>query len=203
MIKTPNIYATGKWVVSTPFNIGANDVYVCNAIRSFTELRSSGIDPYEQYYKPLGISPEDFAIDERKFANIITLSSNSNPTAYIPDTYIVSYPDATSIPYKHVVMSISLGAVADTLVLTDIKQKVAAVVESDLGITGIVKEHHSGTVTEYLTLSQHKTVEANRLTALINNKSLYTQLSDQDAIIADLLERNQLLEEVITANGIV
>lgn len=202
-MNTPALYSTGKWDIRTPFEVDANSVYVCIAIRSFQELRASGIDPFTQFYQPLGISEEVFLQDERNLVNVVTLFSDTQPMAFIPDSYIESYPDNTTMPYKHMVLSISLGAVPDTLVLTDIKEKVANLVLAEMGINTIVKEHHAGCATEFLSLQEHKVVEANRLSRLETNKSLYTVIAEQQRQIDQLTQNNKVLEEVIVKAGLV
>lgn len=197
MILTPNIYATGKWTVKAPFSIVEDDIYVCTAIRSIKEIRGSGVDPFENYYQPLGLSQTDFYSDQSKFANIITLQSTTASTIYIPDTYILSFPDQTTIPYHHGVLSMSLGAIPDTMAFEDIKIKLVDLVESELGIVTEAKSHVSGCATEFLTLQQHKVLESARLVKQLNNSSLYSQIAQKDMLIRELEEHNAILEEFI------
>ena len=202
MILTPNLYSSGKWELLSPFDslIDPNKNYTCTAIRSFGDLEVKNISVFESFYSPYDLPKETYSIDKERYASIISLTSDDMSVIYVPDTYIDKLPMRTSIAYNHVVLSISLGAISDILVLDDIKQKIEQLVLSDLGINSNVKEHVSGQAPEYFTLIEHKTIEANRLSLIQNNTSLYSQLTIKQNKLDALEEKNRNLEEYISQN---
>lgn len=202
-IRTPPIYATGKWQVKQPFSVESNTIYVCKAIRSLDDVEARGIDAYATFYEPYGISRSDYDDDVMQVANIVTLMSSTAATLYIPDTYILSFPDTTTMPYSHTVLSISLGAVPDTLSLDDTRQKIEDLVLSSLGIESRIFTHVSGVISEGVDFVTHRSLENQRLARIENNTSSYGQLVAKDAEIEALRERIRALEEILVETGVV
>lgn len=196
--KTPTMYLTGKWGISSPFNINPNGIYICKAIQSFEDVRQKGLNPFVEYYEPFGITKATFDNDEQNLVNIVTLMSDTNPTIHIPDSFILSFPDKTSIPYRHVVLSVSMGAVPDTLTFFDLKTKIKNIVLDSVGVDTVVKEHQAGAVESWLTQQEHDTAESNRKARFVDNQSLYSIIRDKDLRIQQLEEKLSISEEVIT-----
>ena len=201
--RTPPLYATGKWVIESPFTLVANGVYVCKAVRSFDDLSALGIDPYTQYYEPMGLDINKYRQDVLSLANIVTLMSDTHPTVYVPDTYIKSYPDTTTVPYRHVVLSLSLGAVPDTLVLDDLKDKIQEYTLSSLGLEVKVKEHQAGSISEGVDQVTHLTLENNRLARIENNTTQFAKVSEAEALIVRLREENLILTNILLEAGLL
>jgi hypothetical protein len=193
------MYLTGKWGIKPPFVSNVDGVYTCKAIKSFEDLRLEGVDPFINYYEPFGITRAVFDADEQNLVNIVTLMSDANPTIYIPDSYILSFPDKTSIPYRHVVLSVSLGAVPDTLTFFDLKTKIKNIVLDSIGVNSTVKEHQAGSVEQWLTQQEHDTAESNRKARFVNNQSLYSVIKEKDARILQLEEKLRTSEQVINS----
>ncbi|MBE0438332.1 MAG: bZIP transcription factor [Gammaproteobacteria bacterium] len=202
-IRTPPIYTAGKWEVRLPFLVDSEAIYTCKAIKSFDDLKFQGIDPWIQLYEPMGITREVFEQDERNMASILTLMSDTQSTVYVPDTYVVSFPDVTKIPYIHTVLSISLGALSETVVLESITQDIEDLVLAKLGIDSVVKIHKSGTATEWLDQVQHKVAESNRMAQLSNNRTDRSRVLELEAQVQSLTETNQILQEIIDSNGLL
>lgn len=203
MYLTPKLYATGKWVLKDPFTTVVDAVYTCTSIRSINQIVEDGVDPFVTYYEPLGIPLATFETDKLNYGSIVTLASSDAVTIDVPDSFIDSYPDASNVPYRHIVLSTSLGGIADTVPLEDIQVKVQELILNELGIETTVKVHQSGEVTEYVDLQTHKVIEANRLSRLVDNDSLYALVAKKEAEILSLIERNKLLEDTIKASGLI
>lgn len=202
-LKTPSIYATGKWAITPPFSVDPNAVYVCSAIRSIEDLVVRGIDPYVEFYEPNGLDREVFNGDVTNMVNIITLMSDTNPTVYIPDTYISSYPDSTVIPYRHIVLSMSLGAVPDSLVLNDLKNKMEELTLSSIGVSSTVNIHQANSIVEGVSQTNHQTLENNRLAALANNSTNYSRVIEQQDVIDKQNQYIGTLEQMVKDNGLL
>lgn len=201
--RTPPIYATGIWRVDDPFVLEPDTIYVCKAVRSLEDIEARGIDPFTTFYEPHGLSRDAYDNDVLNMASIVTLMSSTAATLYIPDTYITSFPDTTTMPYSHVVLSVSLGAVPDTLALSDAKQKIEDIVLSSLGITANVREHVSGVLAEGMDVVTHQSLENQRLVRIENNQSSHAQLQQKNNENLALRQRIQALESVLIDQGIV
>lgn len=201
--RTPSLYATGQWSVKSPFSVDASAVYVCKAIRSFDDLKAMGIDPYTEYYEPVGIDQSAYDIDVTNLANIITLMSDTQPTVYVPDTYLLTYPDQTTVPYRHIVLAMSLGAVPDTLALDDLTSKLHDIVLNSIGIESVVKAYQAGGLAKGVDQLTHEALEQNRLARIADNQTLLAQLQSSKQNQDTLVEQNKILIELCKDNGLL
>lgn len=201
--RTPPIFATGRWSLSQPFNAKVGAIYTCRAIRSFGDLEARGVDPYDTFYLPMALGRDAFEQDRANVANIVTLMSDTHPTIYVPDTYIKSYPDATTMPYQHVVLSMSLGAVPDTLILDDFKDKVQQYATATLGINSTIREHRAGALADSVDQITHQAAENNRLARIANNQTELAKRLAQEEELERLREQNRILTEICVDHGIL
>lgn len=201
--RTPPLFVTGRWDLEDPFVVSAKAIYTCKAVRSFDDLWALGIDPFERYYVPKGIDRAAYEKDIRNLANIVTLMSDNYPTLYVPDTYIKSYPDSTTIPYRHVVLSLSLGAIPDSLVLDDFKDKIQQMAVASLGIETVVREHQAGNLSEGVDQLSHRVIEKNRLARIVDNQTEYAKLLSAKEEAAQLREYVGILEKLAIDNGLI
>jgi hypothetical protein len=190
MILTPNIYSTGLWKVKNPYKINEQVVYTCSAIHSFESLRNNGVDPYQQFYKPFNIDYNKFKNDEFKKATIITLTSKYAKTINVPDTYLENYPRDTRIPYSHMVISLSLGALPTQLPLNFLKEPLEYLIKQKIGINPTVKFHTTKIHNEPVTVEDHEIYERNR-------KKNIKDVETPDIIINSLKNENEKLKETI------
>ena len=196
-IKTPHLYATGRYRVELPFRVNHEKIYVCHAISSFESLRADNIDPYETYYKPFDIPRNRYEEDAQALGNIVTLICQSEPIVHIPDSFILQYPDVTSIAYQYMILSVSLGAVPDTLTLDDVKFKMQDLVLNSLGIDCQIKVHTANEASEYVDQLTHKTLERNRLAKVQNNETHWAMLLKAREENRKLRDHLDLLEQLI------
>lgn len=108
---TPAMYARGKYQVRSPFVIDENITYVTHAIRSFKDCETRGISVWKDIYESKGLSEEEYLADSKLGANIITLMSETGPTLYVPDTFILAYPNMGEAIPQRVILSIDLGII--------------------------------------------------------------------------------------------
>jgi hypothetical protein len=201
--KTPPLYATGRWQLRTPFTINPSKVYTCRAIQSFESLREQGVDIYKRYYLPYGAHQWTYDQDAAQLSNMVTLMSPTEPTVVVPDSYIEAYPEVTTVPYHHTVLSLSIGAIPTALPLSDFKDKIKAYALATLGIDVDVKTHQAGALMEEVDQMTHLTLERARLAKVDQNTTLYAAALEKDEEISILREQNRLLMELVQANGLI
>lgn len=207
--RTPTLYLRGVYELKTPWVISASHVYECIAIRSFDDIYKLGKDVYKTYYESRGIDVIDFQTDVGLKANIVTLrrvsvvsTNDDQDIIYVPDTYILKYPDTGGVAYQHVILSTSLGAIPDTLDLDLICNRIANSVSETTGVTPTVNKHISATDGN-VSKEQHDILEASRKAAVSNATSDYAQLLEMRSRYADLLVRYKALEQVIIDAGLI
>lgn len=110
---TPGIGAKGVFKFKSPWVAKENDVYTVTAIQVLSEYSRSGIDPFSAIYEPMGLKDGigGFSSEAEVKENpmIITLTGNSGDVIVIPDTYIESFPDQSTVKYFNFVASIEIG----------------------------------------------------------------------------------------------
>lgn len=207
--KTPPLYASGKWGLALPWT-AANDVtYVCHAIRTFEDIEKMGENVYERYYKPYitegsthGNKVWLFEQERLLRPNIITLISNDNRIIYVPDTFIVSFPDASEFKYNQVVLAVPLGILPEKFDVTHILSAVKDKVSTLLGIT-VTPITTVASLASNPTLEEHLTLEANRLASIRNAESTETLLIQEKIKTVALEKQNKLYEDILRQNGLL
>lgn len=200
--KTPPLNARGRYQLKAPWQASLDKVYRCIAIRSFDDIYELGVDVFLAYYEPFGIARSTYDQDRRLGANIITLATDDNELIYVPDTYIASYPDMSSINYSHVVLSCSLGPVADHVPLDFLLQSVSTVVSDTIGIEPTVNLHLAPH-TDVISPEQHDVLEAARSAAIKNRKTDYAKVRELQIQNSSLIQRVKLLEQIIKDKGLL
>ena len=157
---TPTINTVGVFKVERPFFVESKRVYEVVAIREFDDIWLQGGDVYEEYYKPNGLSEEIYERDVKLGATIVTLKSKVG-NVYIPDTFIESFPKLGYLNYKHVILSVDIGAVSDDINLDALIADLKELASKHVGVTAKVKKHTAPT-TNALTRDEVKSLEKQR-----------------------------------------
>lgn len=171
---TPPPGATGLFQLRLPFEAKPTLSYTVGAIRSFAEMISQGDDPMKMVYTPNQLTQADYAADQEAGAYVITLMTPSQLPLYVPDTYIVSYPNMGTVPHSEVVLCVPLGILPDTYDLTRAIQACQNAVEDDCGITTVVTAATIPTV-DVVTQAQAVAAQAARAAAIKNKTTYYSQ----------------------------
>lgn len=186
---TPPLEAKGRYSLRSPFPDVGNKFITTIAIRLFDDCEAQGEDVLKDYYEPVGLTSGDYAADAAIGAAIVTLHDSDGEIYYVPDTYIISYPSMGDVQYAHLVMSISLGPLPNTMDLSPIGTQVSALVQSMVGVDNDVKFHVAPT-TDTVTPEQHEANEiarqqqiTHRLTIDADNARLRQMLATKDATI--------------------
>lgn len=202
MRMTPPIATRGIYQLRQPWEVPASKVYSCKAVRQFKDIYEKGEDVYSRYYQPYGISRTDFNKDEDANAAIITLISDDFEVVYVPDTYIVSYPNMGVVNYQRVVLSVDFGLLPDFLDLEYIRQQTATVGSKIIGKEPDVNEAVAPT-SGAVTPEQHQVLEASRLANIEFQTTDYAKYVQQLRINEDLIERLRTLEQIVIDNGLL
>ena len=164
---------------------------------AFDRLSSKGVDVFNKYYANNGLAVEVYHDDLRNSVVICTLVSTDGDIVEVPSSYITSFPDSNSIPYSHVVISVDIGAVADTLNVEATLVTIADTVTAALGIDKPAVVLNSVPSIGLVSPQQHQVIESNRtskITDVSTNVSKIHLLTEQ---VKDLSTENAALKEYI------
>ena len=197
---TPPLNTTGIYRVRAPFVVDVTQMYTCVAIRSLVDIRDQGLDPVALYYEPVGLNEVEYTADLAENANVITLKSSTMPTVYIPDTYFTGYPLLDRVPYNHIILSVSLSLVRESLDLSFLQEQISNVVSDVIGVIPEVLIHVAPT-TGVITPEQDVVIEAGRQAAITMRTSDYAQRLELQRENIRLREQNQMLLDWVTEHG--
>lgn len=190
--RTPPIDRFGRYELAVPWTADPAKTYTCEAIRSFPDCEERGLNVLEDIYVAMGLTQTEYDADLAVDPNIITLMADDGETIYVPDTYVVSYPNMGDITYSHVVLSASIGPIPDYVPLSLLTANISALCSDVIGIepeVNVNKAPHAGTVTP----DQHEASEAARLQAITIRETwraralqLEQDLNAANQVIADM-----------------
>lgn len=199
---TPPIHATGVYSLYSPFTVSLEMIYRCHAVRSFDELVKRGINVFEEYYSPKGLTEKIYKEDAAKGASIVTLISADNEYLYVPNTYIESYPGMAGLRYERKLLMLDLGPLPANFQLNYLLADMQDLVTKAVGVTEDKAKLTFATVPMNGSVSHedHIQLEATRRAAIQLHKPIDVQLREQTARADALDEQNKQLLAVISAH---
>ena len=199
---TPPLNATGRFILRDPFIAKETTVYRCIALRKFDDLVEIGANIFEDYYQPVGLSVTDFQNDDRVDAVIVTLMDPSGEVIYVPDTYIVSYPNMGDVTYHRIVLSIGMGPIPSFLPLEHLQSQISGMVSDVIGVDSDVRIHAAPALGA-VSPEQHEIMEAARANRINRRGTDRARFLQEQNKVTALQERVQILEQIILEAGLL
>lgn len=196
---TPALMSKGRYVLTAPWSTNPTLLYTCIEVRQFDAVYLIGKDVYQTFYVTQGLvegstaytaSPFSFQQEKRDKVAIVTLLGDDGSLIYVPDSFILSYPDLSEIKYTQRVLHCSLGAIPTYVDLSALKVSVANLVAESIGVVPSVNEAWLS-ITDTPTKVQHDILESARLANI-------TLLETDRAKALRLEQKNILLQQQIT-----
>lgn len=198
MALIPPIGTSGVYQLASPFSnqLQSNTTYRCDAVRRISDLIELGIEPFEEYYLPNGLTQALYDQDLINRVSIVSLVSDAGHWVYVPTTYILAYPDINGVPYHVLLLGVELGAIPSYKDLTGLKQAIADLVRDTIGIHPTIRE---AVVSAEQRVSQqdHEVLEAARQNSVINTQTDRSRLLASQAELASLRGQYNQLEEFV------
>ncbi len=195
---TPQLGVMGIYSCREPFNqkLLANVLYTPVALRTFTDIIASGVDPFTEYYNPQGISKEDYTKDVQDGVVIISFQSGNGTIIPIPSSYVTGQPNMGGVPYRTMMLVALLAPIPDTYDLSFLQQRIQDTVFDTLGVTGTVTPVVASDPT-VLSQAEHDSIDAARQVVIANNKTDYAKYLDAMRQLADARAQLALLNQYI------
>jgi hypothetical protein len=200
--RTPQLYASGKFVLTAPFIANPQVNYVCNAIRSFDDIYELNEDVFERYYAPLGLTTTRFNEDRAAKVCIVTLIAENSEIIYVPDSFIESFPDLSGTKYSRIVISLDLQALPDAINLQFVIQRIKDATQETIGIIPDLRVHKSPTK-GFTSASDHASAEAARVANITALKSDYQLVKELQTIVARQQVEIQTLVQLARDNDLI
>jgi hypothetical protein len=189
-------------VISTaPFDTVINPrlIHECIGVETINGLLAKGMEPFADIYEPNSIDEDTFNTHADSNVRIITFQSATGEIHSIPELYVEALPDANGVPYRCIMLGISLSAIPDDMDITDLKTEVGDMIFDYLGVRSEIKEVAYGEPS-ILTQDEHAAVELARVANVTNNVSSRLKVVQLTATVDELTQKIQVLEDYIKAN---
>lgn len=199
----PQIGATGKYQLRAPFDtqVKENVLYTCIAVRRLSDFIENGRDPKALFYDANGLTDNDWAHDSADPDTCIaTLSTKAGQWIYVPTSYIVTYPDGGGIPYTVRILGINLGAIPDTLDLSNLMTSIQNLVKDTIGIDSTA-QMVAASETKLLTKEDSDAIESARLDLVTVNKTDYATNIALQNLVQDQVGQIEALQDYIASLG--
>jgi hypothetical protein len=203
----PDVGASGVWSLTAPYSslINASASYVCLAVRQLEDIIAAGGDPYSMYYVPqegdvAGSLKDQYTADLANSVCIVTLQASSGPVYYIPTSYITSFPASGGVPYQACLLAVDIGALPESTDLTFLKQQIANLVKTTVGLTSVAITTVVASATTNLSQSDHLKAVAARQANITNTVTPEAQVIALQKELQSLQTAYANLEQFIQQN---
>lgn len=199
----PEVGSSGKYEYKTPFDtLGNNQTeFTCMSVRRLTDCIALGEDPFKKYYKPYKLTEADYQKDIANNVSIIGLQSAVGQWLYLPNSYLLSYPDVSGVRYVTMVLAANIGAIPETLDLESLAADVGDVIRSKIGITAEIKP----VITSQPALvshDDHSRLENARKNAISTDLPLSLKIVELLSTVSQLMEQNKVLSDFIKTRNL-
>jgi len=135
---------------------------------------AEGIDIFNVYYSPKGLTESDYNADLSAGAAMCVLYSSSGSVITVPDTYIETFPGIGMSNWGQVILSASLGPMRLDLDYSFLKEQMGNLISDTIGIVPDIYVDQLATI-EAISTEEADAIEAARLSAITNRTSTYAQ----------------------------
>jgi hypothetical protein len=176
----PTIGSSGYFEVRSPIDavMMPNERYTCQAIRRLNDYISNNEEPKEEIYALYGLSEEEYEADVEKNNYIVSLQSELGHWVYVPAQYLLKYPIVNGIPYRTMMLGVSLPALPAEKNLSFLIQDITNLISDTLGVATVIKPVETSRVV-LVSKEKHDITEAARRvvsSGKVTDRSRYTSL---------------------------
>lgn len=194
----PVIGSSGLFQLRPPFNaiIEPNVRYTCQAVRRLSEYLANNEKPFEDVYQSSGLTEAEYNLHLEEDMYIVSLQSEKGHWLYLPATHVSSYPLVNGIPYRAMMLVVSLPPIPVERNLDFLELAFKNIVSDSLGVNCSVKQVEASSVS-LISKEKHDLVAMQRSTiteSLVTDRARYVKLT-QDYQTA--LDKIQELETYI------
>lgn len=133
----PTIGSSGTFDFKYPFSNGEQNsfkhIYTVKSIRKISDYLAANEDVKGSVYDFYGIS-SDYDLDASRDEVIVSLQSNKGVWLYVPAQYINSYPVTNGVPYRSVMIGVSLPPIPVNQDISQVTNDIGTIVHYYLGI---------------------------------------------------------------------
>lgn len=174
--------------------------YRVTGIRTLSAITADGEDAYGKYYQPAAITEGIYRSDVNAGVCILTLEAPDGTPVYVPNSYLISLPIATGVPYMTMMVGVNLGSLPVGFNLAYFMSQVQSLANDLLGVANADVRAVKGSTVTFIPVEDSTALEAAR------NQVMGAVVTDRAKLVASEAERtrlqqlNQDLEQYILAH---
>jgi hypothetical protein len=187
----PTIGSSGYFELRPPLDtlIIINERYTCQGLRKLSEYLANNEDPKTLFYNEYSLTQDDYDADILEDMVIASLQSEIGHWLYIPVRYIVNYPITNGIPYRTVMIGVSLPSLPVERDLTYLQTDIENLITDSLGVTPVIKIVETSRVV-LVPRDKHDITQSNR-TLLSNGRT-----TDRSRYASLLIDHQNALDKI-------
>lgn len=162
-VTIPYIGEAGVYTLKSPFNtkIGDKERYVCQSVRTITDLIANNEDAFKTIYEPAGLTRDEFEQDHREGIPVVSLQGAIGQWVSVPARYISMCPDQNGVKYRAVSINIALPPFKETFDFSNVTEALKNTVTDCLGVDSRIKVVTT-TKTKQLDVAKSQKLEIDR-----------------------------------------
>jgi hypothetical protein len=199
----PTVGSSGYFELRTPFDqvILPNERYTCQAIRKLSDYLANNEDPKVEIYDANTISEAEYDQDVQDDMYIVSLQGETGQWVYVPARYVVKYPIVNGIPYRSMMVGVSLPPLPADKDLSYLSTDITNLIKDSLGVDVQIDLMETSMVI-LVDKARHDLEQAQR-DALANGRTTdRSRYVSTQAQLDEALFKIQQLEGYIVANHI-
>lgn len=186
---------SGVWVGQAPFLLPSLPL-TCTGVGSFISLESTGFNILNKVYDANGLTKEQYTQDKQAGAELVTLTDSTGLSHHIPSLYLTTIPRYKAIPYNRLMIGLDAGVCYSGIDLEALKDELKVIASDFLGLTVKVSQTRIP-VNIVVDEKTHSDNEVARQANVVFSDSDKLKLAKSEARVDELLERINVLEEII------
>ncbi len=194
----PTVGSGGYFKLRAPFDtlVLPNEYYTCQAVRRLSDYLANNEKPKEDIYLANSIPESEYDLDLKNDAYIVSLQAGTGHWVYVPASYVISYPIVNGIPYRTMMIGVSLPALPVERDLSFVKTAIENLVRDSLGVDSVTKIVETSKVV-LVSKEKHDITQSQRdaiASGVTTDRSRYT---DTLTKLDQALQKIQILETYI------
>lgn len=197
----PVVGMRGRYDLSPPMDqkVLTGEEYTCRAVRQLSDYVANNEDAKADIYEMNGMTAGDYDRDLAENMHIASLQSDTGHWVHVPVRYIQSYPDPNGVPYRTLMIGVSVGPQPVDKDFSFLEEQIKDLVVSSIGVTPVVKQVQTSK-TVLVPVDKHEQMKSARearsaqgLTDGLRYKNLLIQHQralDQVKILEDYIRQN-------------
>ena len=202
MIIIPEVGTIGHYELKAPLEklIVPNERHTCKALRKLSDLLANNEEPLDFAYIKNGLNENEYKDDLIVDMVIVSLQSDNGHWLYIPAKYIAKFPDPNGVPYRTLMIGISLPSFPVDHSFTHVINELKDQLRDTLGVECETKLVETSRVV-MVPSDKHRTVQTTRRQKINEQSTVRARLRKKETELEQALLKIAELEKFIAENS--